>query len=697
MSDVRAASGHLSARAPHPVAAQVRHASEHHGRVLEDPWYWLKDPRYPKVEDQDILAYLQAENDYFDAVMSPHERLRERLFQEVKSRHVEEDACVPFREGQFLYQWRFEKGAEYRTWWRKSRSADDAWQCILNEPELAGGRDYYRLGGFDVNPDGSLLTWSEDTNGSERYKAFLRPANGGDTRALDLPEIFGAPVFATDGDSLLYLVVNEQWRPWQLWVHSLSGSFADRCIYEESDERFRVSFDITRSKQYLIISTGDHATSECLVVPAHAPLTAPKVVSPRKRGCEYSVEHAHERFYILINDTHQNFRLVSAPESAFEPGNWREEIAASDSVYLEEVDAFERWLVVSETADALDRLRIRDYAGDEHWVQFPESVYAASLGEVPAFDADTLRIDYESMVTPETTFDYLPEARRLVTLKTQEVPGYDASRFETRRIWTEARDGKRIPVSLVSRKETPNSPSALHLYGYGAYGLGMPPSFSLSRISLLERGFTFAIAHIRGGDELGRSWYLDGKLDRRENTFNDFVDVARHLIEVGEAEPGRIAISGGSAGGELMGAAVNQAPELWGAVVAHVPFVDVLNTMLDAELPLTPPEWDEWGNPIKDPDAYDLITSYCPYTQTSGKAYPPIFVTAGLNDPRVTYWEPAKWVAKLRHLKTDQNILLLKTNMGAGHSGKTGRYERLREVADEQAFMLLAMRLPGCV
>ena len=694
MTGALAASGSLYSQVPHPVAKRKPHVSKYHGEELDDPWSWLKDPNYPKVEDEEILAYLREENDYFSSVMTPHENLRERLFQETKSRHVEEESSVPVRDGEFLYQWRFDKGAEYRTWWRKPVSGDNPWQCILNEPELAKNCEYFRLGGFDASPNGSLLTWSEDTNGSERYKAFLRPTDSGDTRELELPEILGTPIFAMDGDSLVYLVVSEQWRPWQVWVHSLSGTCPDECIYEESDERFRVSVDITRSEKYLLISTGDHTTNECLVVPADAPLTTPRVVSPRKRGCLYSVDHAHNRFYILINDTHENFRLVSTPETAIERGNWREEIAASDSALLQDLDAFERWLVISEMADALDRLRVRDYAGNEHWVEFPESVYSASLGEVPAFDADKLRIEYESMVTPETTFDYLPEARRLVKLKTLEVPGYDASRFETWRLWAEARDGRRIPVSLVSLKGRSSQPSALHLYGYGAYGIGMPPGFSLSRISLLERGFTFAIAHVRGGDELGRGWYLDGKLHKRQNTFNDFVDVARHLVEIGLSKTGRMAISGGSAGGELMGAVLNQAPELWGAVVAHVPFVDVLNTMLDAELPLTPPEWDEWGNPIEDPKAFDLIASYCPYTQTTSKDYPPILVTAGLNDPRVTYWEPAKWVAKLRHLKTDKNILLLKTNMGAGHAGKTGRFERLREIADEQAFILLAMQMP---
>ena len=686
-----ASSGQLLSEEGAPVARQAPHRSNHHGNERDDPWHWLRDPNYPEVGDEEVLGYLEAENDYFATVMSPHQALRDTLFEETKARHKEDDASVPVKDGAYLYQWRFDKGAEYRTWWRKPMKRSASWQCILNEPEIAKGHEYFRLGGFDVSPDESLITWSTDSNGGERYRAYMRPVEGGEARALYLPEIMGAPIFAMDAEHLIYVVVNQQWRPWQVWVHSLKRDTPDKCIFKEADPRFRVHAHLTRSKEYLVISTGDHTTNECLVVPANAPLTAPRLVSARKRGCQYDLDHAHGRFYIRINDSHQNFRIVSTDEAALDQANWREEIEASDSVYLQAISAFDKWLVISEKADALDRLRIRDYSGHEHRVAFPEKVYAASLGETPDFAADAIRIEYESLVTPETTFDYVPETRRLVTRKVMEVPGYDASKYESRRIWAAARDGKRIPVSLVARKG--QSPRALHLYAYGAYGIGTAPSFSLARISLLDRGVAFAIAHIRGGDELGRGWYLDGKREHRQNTFNDFVDAARHLIECNEAEAGRIAISGGSAGGELMGAVVNQAPELWGAAVAHVPFVDVLNTMLDATLPLTPPEWDEWGNPIEDPHAFDFIARYCPYTQTRAQDYPPMLVTAGLNDPRVTYWEPAKWVAKLRHLKTDSNVLLLKTNMGAGHGGKSGRFQRLAEKADEQAFMLLALDL----
>lgn len=674
-----------------PLAPRKPYKAIHHGLERDDPWHWLRDTDYPSVKDDEILAYLKAENAYFDDVMSPHQALRDTLFEETKARHQEEESSVPVRDGSYFYQWRFEKGAEYRTWWRKAADGDGPWQCILNEPALAAGHEYFRLGGFDVSPDESLVAWSVDSNGAERYCAYLARAEGGEARALDIPEIIGTPIFAMDGKCLVYVVVNEQWRPWQVWLHMFDVPAGDTCIYEERDERFRVHVHLTRSREYLVISTGDHTTSECLVVPADAPLTTPRVVAPRMRGCQYDLDQAHGRFYARINDTHENFRLVSMPASNLDRTNWREEIAASDSAYLQAISAFDKWLVVSEKADALDQIRVREYAGGEHRIAFPEDVYAASLGETPEFTADRLRIEYESLVTPETVFEYLPEARKLVSLKRQEVPGYEADQFESKRLWAEARDGERIPVSLVRRKGS--RPRALHLYAYGAYGIGTAPAFNLARISMLERGVAFAIAHIRGGDELGRRWYLHGKREHRANTFNDFVDTARHLVEQGEAEAGKIAISGGSAGGELMGAVINEATGLWGAVVAHVPFVDVLNTMLDATLPLTPPEWDEWGNPIEDEAAYELIASYCPYAQTGPQDYPPLLVTAGLNDPRVTYWEPAKWTAKLRHLKTDDNILLLKTNMGAGHGGKSGRFERLHEKADEQAFMLLAMNL----
>jgi oligopeptidase B len=420
---------------------------------------------------------------------------------------------------------------------------------------------------------------------------------------------------------------------------------------------------------------------------------------PRRSGREYHLDHRAGRFYIRTNDDHRNFRLAVADDADPDPANWRTLIEGSDEHYLTDHLCFRDYLIVTERIGGLDQVRvIAEPDADQsqvHYIEFPEPAYAVDFGSNSEYDQKHLRLAYESMVTPLTIYDYDLATRSLETRKVQRIPsGYDAEAYETERLTVTARDGAQIPVSLVRRKDSkPGPDTPTHLYGYGAYGMSIEPGFSTSRLSLLDRGFSYAIAHIRGGDDLGYHWYEDGKLDKRTNTFNDFVDVARHLIDAGTTSAGRLTISGGSAGGELMGAAVNQAGELFGAVASHVPFVDVLNTMLDADLPLTPIEWPEWGNPIDDPAAFELIHSYSPYDQLEAKAYPPMLVTAGLNDPRVTYWEPAKYVAALRHLRTDDNWLLLKTNMGAGHRGQSGRWDSLKEVAEEYAFLLVSLNL----
>ncbi|MYA17598.1 MAG: S9 family peptidase, partial [Gammaproteobacteria bacterium] len=426
------------------------------------------------------------------------------------------------------------------------------------------------------------------------------------------------------------------------------------------------------------------------------PASEPRLVAARRQEHDYVVDHQGDRFVIRTNDTHKNNRLVTAPGDDPSEARWETLIAGSDERYITGFQPFADFLAVEERIDGLDQIRLVDRAGKSTYVEFPEAAYRVAIGANEEFVSRTLRISYESMVTPDTVFDYEVDTAQLRTRKVQEIPsGYDPAGYVTERAMAPARDGARVPVSIVFRKGTPTDGSApLYLYGYGAYGSGMPPSFSTTRLSLLDRGFIYAIAHVRGGDELGYHWYEAGKLDKRTNTFNDFVDVARHLVAERFTRPGRIAIAGGSAGGELMGAVVNQAPELWGAVAAHVPFVDVLNTMLDTSLPLTPIEWPEWGNPIEDKAAFDYIRSYSPYDQLKAGHYPPMLVTAGLNDPRVTYWEPAKYVAKLRTLKQDDNLLLLKTNMGAGHGGKSGRYDSLYEVAEEYAFMVAAVGDP---
>ena len=467
----------------------------------------------------------------------------------------------------------------------------------------------------------------------------------------------------------------------------------DVVVYEEADPGFFVGLSITSSKEYVIIGTGDHVTSEVRLIPAAHPASDPVLVSPRRAGHEYSVDHQGYRFVIRTNDTHKNARLATSPNDDPTEQSWAPLVDASDTHYIRAFKTFRDYIAIEEREDGLDQVLLIDIDGNPTYVAFPESAYTVHLDTNPEFQADSLRLEYSSMVTPTTIFDYHFALGELETRKVQQIPsGYDSTEYVTDREFATGRDGEKVPVSIVRRKDTKVDGSApLYLYGYGAYGLAMPPSFSTTRLSLLDRGFIFAIAHIRGGDDLGYHWYEAGKLERRTNTFHDFVDVAHHLIERGYVSKGRIAIAGGSAGGQLMGAAVNLAPDLWGAVAAHVPFVDALNTMLDDSLPLTPIEWPEWGNPIEDKTAFDYIRSYSPYDQLKRGDYPPMLVTAGLNDPRVTYWEPAKYVAKIRSLKTDNNPLLLKTNMGAGHGGRSGRYDRLYEVAEEYAFMLTGM------
>jgi oligopeptidase B len=672
-----------------PVAQRVAHRFTRHGVTIEDPYAWLRDPGYPQVNDPSVLAYLNAENAYFEAAMQPHRNLVDTLFVEMKGRLKDDDSSVPQRDSAFLYWYAFDRGAEYRKWYRRpAGGGSDA--VILDEPALAQGHDYFRLGGHAVSPDGRLIAYGIDTNGSERFTLKVRDLETG----AELPDVienwrYGL-VWAADSKSFLYTDADQHWRSKTVWHHRLGEAQAvDRAVYREPDERFGVQVGRTRSRAYAVLTTGDHSTNEIRLLPMDDFAAAPVLISARQTDREYNVEERDGVLYIRVNDTHPNFRVVTAEVAA--PGEWTELIAGNDRNYIQAITAFENLLVVEERVDGLSQIRLRDYAsGAERYIGFPEASFVANLSYNPEYRVDRVRIDYQSMVTPNTVYDYHLAEDRLETLKVREIPsGYDASNYLTERLTAPARDGTLVPVSVVYRRDFVKDGSGpLHLQGYGAYGYALPPGFSANRLSLLDRGFACAIAHIRGGDDLGHRWYLDGKLDKRTNTFNDFVDVARFLVAQGFAQPGRITAAGGSAGGELMGAVINQAPELFGAVVAHVPFVDVLNTMLDDTLPLTPGEWSEWGNPIADQAAFELIRSYSPYDNVMAQAYPPMLVTAGLSDPRVTYWEPAKWVAKLRATKTDRNLLLLKTNMEAGHGGKSGRYVSLQESAEEYAFLI---------
>ena len=683
-----------------PIAAKKPNSFTHHGVTVTDDYAWLRDPGYPEVTDPAVLAHLEAENAWFEHRMGPHKPLVERLFQEMRGRIKEADKSVPQKDGDWLYWIEFEEGAEYKKWWRRPVAGGDD-ELILDEVALAEGKEYFRLGAIAVSTDGRLLAWSVDDNGSERFTARIKVIATGEVLPDAIPGTLSSLIWVANDTGLVYSLANEQWRTDNARLHWLGKPLADDVeLYHEDDEGFRVGSSLSANEQWLIIGASDHETSEVRLIPAADPLAAPILVRARQKGVEYDVDERDGTLYIHANDTHENFRLATAPLER--PGEWTTLIEGSDAFYLTGFDLFRDFYVVEGRPTrghgaGLDRIEVRYYddPGRVEPIQFPEASYTAGLGDNPEWAMDVLRLSYESMVSPATVYDYVVADRSLKLLKVQEIPsGYDASLYTTERLEIVARDGTAIPVSVLSRKDRkPGGP--LHLYGYGAYGIAIEPGFSTTRLSLVDRGFAYAIAHIRGGDDLGRAWYKAGKLERRANTFTDFVDVARGLVDRGYTQAGRITISGGSAGGELMGAVINSDPDLFGGVVAHVPFVDVLATMLDESLPLTPGEWPEWGNPIEDAKAFALIRGYSPYDQVKPQAYPPLLVTAGLNDPRVTYWEPAKWVAKLRELKTDGNELLLKTNMGAGHGGKSGRFESLRETAEEFAFILWQLGVEG--
>lgn len=675
---------------PKPPVAPVRPSSfTAHGHTVTDDYAWLKDAGYPKVEDRQVLDYLEAENAYYEAVMAPHRPLVDRLFEEMRARIKEDDSTVPQRDGDWVYWTAYETGGEYRKWWRKPAGGGED-QLILDEVALAEGKDYFSLGAFSVSPDGHLLAYAVDDSGAERFEVRLRDLRTGADLPDTIPGMLSAIVWAADSRSFLYCLANDQWRTDNAWLHVVGTPVSDDVkLYHEADEGFRVGVGETQSRRFLVISSGDHVTSEVRLIPADNPLADPILVSARVPGREYDVEEHDGTLFIHTNDTHPNFRLAAALLDA--PGEWSELIPASDDFYMTGVATFAELFVVEGREAGLDQIWLHDYAGGApKRIEFPEKSYVAGLGDNPEYSVDRLRIGYESMVTPGTVYDYHLADGRLETLKVQEIPsGYDPARYATERLTITARDGTAVPCSIVYPAGFPRDGSGkVYLYAYGAYGYAVPPGFSTSRMSFLDRGVAFAIAHIRGGDDLGQQWYLDGKLDKRANTFNDFVDVAKGLIERGYTSAGQIAIAGRSAGGELMGAVVNSDPDLWAVVVADVPFVDVLNTMMDDKLPLTPGEWPEWGNPITDRQAFELIRGYSPYDNIRAQDYPPMFISGGLNDPRVTYWEPAKFAAKLRATKTDDNLLVLKTNMGAGHGGKSGRWTSLKESAEEMAFVL---------
>ncbi|MEJ2408007.1 MAG: S9 family peptidase [Novosphingobium sp.] len=694
-----------------PQAAKKPQSFTRHGLTVPDDYAWMRDPGYPEVTDKDVLTHLEAENAWFETRMEPHQARIDALFTEMRGRIKEADKSVPQKDGDWLYWIEFEEGAEYKKWWRRPVAAkddDSADELMLDEGAMAVGKEYFRLGALSVSPSGRYLAYSTDTNGSERYTIrFLLlgeqgtledsvPGAAGKWGDSEVEGTIGNIVWTAGEDAVLYSLSDENWRHRTIRMHRLgTSSDEDVTIYHDPDEAFSCGAALGAQEKWIILQSGDHETSEVRLIPADNPLAEPLLVKARQKGVEYDVDVRDDTLFIHTNDTHENFRLASAPLD--NPGEWSTLIEGADDFYLTGVDLFRDFYVIEGRRAGLDHLEVRYYDDPARIepIAFPEASFSAGLGNNPEWHMDTLRLSYESMVMPSSVLDYDVAARTMETLKVQEIPsGYDASLYATERLEILARDGTAIPVSIVYRKDRTGA-GPLYLYGYGAYGISIDPGFSTARLSLVDRGFAYAIAHIRGGDDMGRAWYKAGKLDKRTNTFNDFVDCAKGLVERGFTSEGQIAIAGGSAGGELMGAVINSDPHLWGAVVAHVPFVDVLNTMLDETLPLTPGEWPEWGNPIEDKAAFEHILSYSPYDQITAQAYPPLMVTAGLNDPRVTYWEPAKWVARLRELKTDANELIFKTNMGAGHGGKSGRFESLKETAEEFAFILWQLGVEG--
>ena len=677
-----------------PVAEKRDHSYTHHGITISDPYHWMKDQSYPTIDDEDVLDHLKAENAWFEARMKPHQALVDELFEEMKARIKEDDSTVPQRRGDYLYWSEFEEGQEYRKYYRRPVAGGYA-QLILDENELAEGLEYFRLGAFSVSKNGRYLAYSSDTDGSERFTARFKDLQTGEMLPDEIPGTLSGLTWVMDDKGVVYGTANEQWRVHDATLHVLGTPVSEDVeLYRETEnDGFRVGAGLSAQEDWLIISTGDNETSEVRLVRADDPTGKQILVSPRQTKREYDVDVRDGTLYVHTNDDHVNFRLATASLDA--PGDWTTLIEGSDEFYLDGFDLFKDFYVTQGRLRGLDQVQLRDYAEPNlvKPIAFGEASYTAGLSNNPEYDQDRLRLTYESMVTPDTVYDYHVATGELEQLKQQEIPsGYDADQYKVERIEIAARDGTMVPVSIVSRKDREDG-GPLHLYAYGAYGFAYPPNFSTTRLSLVDRGFAYAIAHIRGGDDLGRTWQLQGKLNERTNTFNDFVDVAEGLIDRGYTQRGRISASGGSAGGKLMGVVLNTDPDLWGAVVAHVPFVDVLNTMLDKDLPLTPGEWPEWGNPLTSKQAFAYILSYSPYDQVVAQDYPPLLVTAGLNDPRVTYWEPAKWVAKLREYKTDDNELLLKTNMGAGHGGKSGRFASIYEVAEEYAFILWQMGL----
>ena len=671
-----------------PQALRAPRTTTVHGRALTDDYAWLRDKNDPRVR-----AYLEAENAYTRAVMQSTEAFQESLYREMLARIKETDMGVPYRYGDFEYYSRTEAGKDYPIYCRRRRIESAPEEIILDMNTLAEGHEFFSLGAFSVSPDANLLAYSTDVTGFREFTLQVKDLRSG---AL-LPERIEktrSVAWANDSATLFYVKEDAAKRAWRLYRHSV-GSQQDELVFEEGDVRFSIGVQRSRSRGWIFLGSHSATTSEVHCIPADRPTAAPRLIAARTADHEYDVDHRGELFYIVTNDRGRNFRLVSAPVADPRPENWAEVIPHRDDVMLEDVDLFSRHSVIHEREGGFPRLRVASFeTGESHPVEFPEPAYSVFGTGNAEFDTDTFRFAYESLVTPDSVLDYDMNTQSRKLLKQEEVlGGYDPARYNSELVYATAADGTQLPISMVYRKDLRRSgPQPLLLTGYGAYGYASDVHFSSTRLSLLDRGVIFAIGHVRGGGEMGKRWHDQGRMLSKRNTFTDFIAVAERLIAGGYTAPDRLVIQGGSAGGLLMGAVVNLRPDLFKAIVAEVPFVDVINTMLDASLPLTTGEYEEWGNP-QEREFFEYMLSYSPYDNIKARDYPPMLVETSLNDSQVMYWEPVKYVAKLRAMKTDGNPVLVKINMGAGHGGASGRYDYLRELAFTYTYMLWQLGL----
>jgi oligopeptidase B len=683
---------------PAPVAPVHPHSFTTHGITVSDDYAWLKDAKWqevlrdPSVLEPEIRTYLDAENAYTDSLLGGTAALQARLVAEMRGRIKEDDSSVPSPDGPYAYLRKFREGGQHELFGRMPRDGGEA-TIILDGDKLAADHKYFKFGGARHSPDHALEAWSADVKGSEYFTIRVRDwATGNDLDDV-VEETDGGVVWTLDCKAFFYVKLDDNHRPMQVWLHRLGTRQADdRLIFEEQDSGWFTHIHESASGRFCVIAGGDHETSEQQLIDLAAPDMPPRLVAKREEGVQYSLADRGDELFILTNaDGAIDFKIVTAPLTSPARPNWRDLIPYREGIYVLDMDLTANHLVRLERANALPSIVIRDLTTkDEHAIAFDEAAYSLDTMGGYEFDTTTLRFAYSSMTTPSEVYDYDMATRERTLRKRQEIPsGHNPADYVTTRIMAKAHDGAEVPVSILHRKDLKHDGQApLLLYGYGSYGMAMPASFSANRLSLVDRGFVYAIAHIRGGADKGWGWYLDGKRDKKTNSFDDFAAAARALISAKYTSEKKIVGHGGSAGGMLMGAVANRSGELFSGIVAEVPFVDVLNTMLDDSLPLTPPEWPEWGNPIESPADFKTILSYSPYDQVAAKAYPKILAMGGLTDPRVTYWEPAKWIARLRATMTGGGPVLLRTNMGAGHGGASGRFNRLDEIAIVYAFAL---------